>query len=186
MLAIGPLALVPRYIYSWGSVFITLVTTVAFLSKTEKLPSLPFNLSPWPSHYHMTVKNRALTASGSPKQFFALASTTICIVFSDRPSLPETNRCTPDNGAIPLLPTIMLGLHTDLLLVMSKKKCKKGFFASNQCQVGLQNGKSSSLPETNRRTPDNAAIPLLPILLGLHICTNLLLAMYKKKRKKLF
>ena len=98
------------------------------MSKTEKLPSLPFNLSPWPSHYHMTVKNRALTASGSPKQFFAVASTTICIVFSDRPSLPETNRCTPDNGAIPLLPTIMLGLLTDLLLVKSKKKCKKGFF----------------------------------------------------------
>lgn len=130
---IAPLALVLRYIYSWGSVSITLVTTVAFLSKTEKLPSLPFNLSPWPSHYHMTVKNRALTASGSPKQFFAVASTTICIVFSDRPSLPKTNRCTPDNGAIPLLPTIMLGLLTDLLLVMSKKKCKKvlGFFALN-------------------------------------------------------
>ena len=98
---------------------------MAFLSKTEKLPSLPFNLSPWPSHYHMTVKNRALTASGSPKQFFAVASTTICIVFSDRPSLPETNRCTPDNGAIPLLPTIMLGLLTDLLLLMSKRKSKK-------------------------------------------------------------
>ena len=122
------MALVLRYIYSWGSVSITLVTTVAFLSKTEKLPSLPFNLSPWPSHYHMTVKNRALTASGSPKQFFAVASTTICIVFSDRPSLPETNRCTPDNGAIPLLPTIMLGLLTDLLLVMSKNKCKKSLF----------------------------------------------------------
>ena len=129
---IGHLALVLHYIYSWGSVSITLVTTVAFLSKTEKLPSLPFNLSPWPSHYHMTVKNRALTASGSPKQFFAVASTTICIVFSDRPSLPETNRCTPDNGAIPLLFTTYIArlanLLTDLLLVMSKRKCKKVVF----------------------------------------------------------
>ena len=73
------------------------------------MPSLPFNLSPWPSHYHMTVKNRALTASGSPKQFFAVASTTICIVFSDRlcrQTLPKTNRCTPDNGAIPFLPIL--------------------------------------------------------------------------------
>ena len=133
------------------------------MSKTEKLPSLPFNLSPWPSHYHMTVKNRALTASGSPKQFFAVASTTICIVFSDRPSLPETNRCTPDNGAIPLLPTIMLGLLTDLLLVMSKKKCKKVCFfllyISVRSVVGFQNGNSSSLSERNRFTPDNEDIP---------------------------
>ena len=151
------------------------------MSKTEKLPSLPFNLSPWPSHYHMTVKNRALTASGSPKQFFAVASTTICIVFSDRPSLPETNRCTPDNGAIPLLPTIMLGLLSDLLLVMSKKKCKKSFFLlciSVRSVVGFQNGNSSSLSERNRFTPDNGAIPqpllkLLHILLGLLTCLQI-------------
>ena len=152
---------------------------MAFLSKTEKLPSLPFNLSPWPSHYHMTVKNRALTASGSPKQFFAVASTTICIVFSDRPSLPETNRCTPDNGAIPLLPTIMLGLLSDLLLVMSKKKCKKSFFLlciSVRSVVGFQNGNEVQVCQReigSLLTMEPSPFCLLHILLGLLTCLQI-------------